>query len=609
MMHGHYEESKPTKVKPQTLRRVMHSFKPYTGQVIMTIATVIVAVLFGLLPPWFLQIIIDKGIQKNNLHVTALYSILTIVATIIGAGLTLLYGYWSVLIGQKIMRDFRDKLFDHLQGMSLRFFTSTRTGEIQSRLISDVAGVQSVLSDTVTNALSNAAVVITTLIAMFLFDWRLTLLTLAVVPVFALAGGKMGTVARDIRKGTMEQTAELNALMQETLSVSGVLLTKTSGRRDRLMAKFASENFKLSAWQIKGQVVMYLFFGLMRMIFSLVPALVYWFAGWLMFHGDKNITLGVLAAFVGLQARMFFPLTGLMSVQVEVMGSLALFDRIFEYLDMKQDITDKENAVDLDKNNIRGEVEFKDVCFRYEPGSESHTLTNINMKARPGELIALVGPSGAGKTTFTYLIPRLYDADEGSVRIDGHDVKDVTLASLSNLIGAVTQETYLVHTTIRENLQIAKPDATEEELIEACKAAAIHDHIDGLSERYDTVVGERGYKLSGGEKQRIAIARAILKNPRILILDEATSALDTRSERMIQNSLSKLMVGRTTFAIAHRLSTILAADQILVMQDGHIVEAGRHDELLALDGLYTRLYEEQFVHGQSEDGELVESAT
>jgi len=609
MMHGHFEEAKPAKIKPQTLKRVTESFKPYKSQVVLTIVTVIVAVLFGLLPPWFLQIIIDDGIQKNNLRVTALFSIYTIIATIVGAGLTLLYGYWSVLIGQKIMRDFRNKLFDHLQGMSLRFFTSTRTGEIQSRLISDVAGVQTVLSDTVTNALSNAAVVVTTLIAMFLFDWRLTLMTLAVVPVFAVAGGKMGAVSRKIRKGTMEQTAELNALMQETLSVSGVLLTKTSGRRDRLMAKFMDENYKLSVWQIKGQVVMYLFFGLMRMIFSLVPALVYWFAGWLMFHGDKNITLGVLAAFVGLQSRMFFPLTGLMSVQVEVMGSLALFDRIFEYLDLKQDITDKPNAIELDKSKIRGEVEFRDVSFRYEPNSPTHALNNVNLKAEPGQLVALVGPSGAGKTTLTYLIPRLYDADEGSVLIDGQDVKDVKLSSLGQLIGAVTQETYLVHTTIRENLQIAKPDATEEELIEACKAAAIHDHIESLPDRYDTVVGERGYKLSGGEKQRLAIARAILKNPRILILDEATSALDTRSERMIQNSLSKLMVGRTTFAIAHRLSTILAADQILVMQDGRIVESGKHEDLLARGGLYAKLYEEQFVHATTEQGDLIETTT
>lgn len=609
MMHGDFEDRKPQKIKPQTLRRVVQSFQPYRGQAILTLATVLVAVLLGLLPPWFLQIIIDKGIQKNDLGVTALFSIYTILATIAGAGLTLLYGYWSVLIGQRIMRDFRDKLFDHLQGMSLRFFTSTRTGEIQTRLISDVAGVQTVLSDTVTNALSNAAIVVTTVVAMFLFDWRLTLLTLAVVPVFAVAGAKMGAVARRVRKGTMEQTAELNALMQETLSVSGALLTKTSGRRDQLMAKFSKENYKLAVWQIKGQVIMYLFFGLMRMIFSLVPALVYWFAGWLMYHGDKHITLGVLAAFVGLQSRMFFPLTGLMSVQVEVMGSLALFDRIFEYLDMKQEITDKPDAIHLDKSQVRGEVEFRNVRFRYEPNSDAHTLTDINLKALPGQLIALVGPSGAGKTTLTYLIPRLYDVDEGSVTIDGHDVRDVTLASLAQLIGAVTQETYLVHTTIRENLLIAKPDATDEELQEACKAAAIHDQIMALPEKYDTVVGERGYKFSGGEKQRLAIARAILKNPRILILDEATSALDTRSERMIQASLSKLMVGRTTFAIAHRLSTILAADQILVMQDGRIVESGRHEELLALGGLYKRLYEEQFVHAQGQEGELIESST
>jgi ATP-binding cassette subfamily B protein len=413
------------------------------------------------------------------------------------------------------------------------------------------------------------------------------------VPVFAVAGGKMGSVARRIRKGTMEQTAELNALMQETLSVSGVLLTKTSGRRDRLMAKFSSENYKLSVWQIKGQVVMYLFFGLMRMIFSLVPALVYWFAGWLMFHGDKNITLGVLAAFVGLQSRMFFPLTGLMSVQVEVMGSLALFDRIFEYLDMKQDITDKENAVELDKSKIRGEVEFRNVCFRYEQDSDSHTLTDISLKAEPGQLIALVGPSGAGKTTLTYLIPRLYDVDRGAVMIDGHDVRDVTLASLGQLIGAVTQETYLVHTTIRENLQIAKPDATEEELVEACKAAAIHDHIDSLPDRYDTVVGERGYKLSGGEKQRVLLARALAQEPRVMLLDEPTSFLDLKHKREIFRLVSDLSRerGLSVVLVSHDID--LAAQhcrRLVLLKNGEICGAGRSDEVLTAANL-ERVYD------------------
>lgn len=595
MMHG-MTPGGPRRLKPGTVRRVVATFRPYRAQAILTAATVLVAVLLGLLPPWFLQIIIDRGLQKNDLHVVTVYSIWTIVATVAASALTLLYGYWSVLIGQRIMLDLRNHLFDHLQGMSLRFFTSTKTGEIQSRLISDVAGVQTAVSDAATNTLSNVALVVTTVAAMLWFDWRLTLLSVGVVPLFAVVGAKVGGWAQRIRRGTQEQTAELNALMQETLSVSGVLLTKTSGRRELVTQKFRRENAKLAEWQIKGQVVNYVFFGLMRMIFSLVPALVYWAAGWLMARGDQSISVGVLVAFTALQARLFFPLTGLMSAQVEILSSMALFERIFDYLDLKQDITDRPGAVALEPSQVRGEVRFENVSFRYHDETDAHTLRGISFVAEPGQLVALVGPSGAGKTTLTYLIPRLYDVNEGSVKIDGVDVRDIRLESLGKLVGAVTQETYLVHTTIKENLRYAKPDATDEEIVEACKAAAIHDQIASFENGYDTVVGERGYKLSGGEKQRIAIARAILKNPRILILDEATSALDTRSERMIQASLSRLMQGRTTFAIAHRLSTILAADQILVMDKGRIVERGRHEELLALGGLYSRLYHEQFEH-------------
>ena len=593
MMHG-MSAGGPRKLKPGTVRRVIATFRPYKAQALATAVTVVIAVLLGLLPPWFLQIIIDQGLTRKDLHIVTVYSIWTIVATVAASALTLLYGYWSVLIGQRIMVDLRNNLFDHLQGMSLRFFTSTKTGEIQSRLISDVAGVQTAVSDAATNTLSNLALVVTTIAAMLFFDWRLTLLSVGVVPLFALVGAKVGGWAQRIRRGTQEQTAELNALMQETLSVSGVLLTKTSGRKDLVTQKFRSENAKLAEWQIKGQVVNYVFFGLMRMIFSLVPALVYWLAGWLMARGDQSITVGVLVAFTALQSRLFFPLTGLMSAQVEIMGSMALFERIFHYLDMRQDVTDRPGAIALEPSQVRGEVRFENVSFRYDDETDVHTLNGIDFVAEPGQLVALVGPSGAGKTTLTYLIPRLYDVNEGSVKIDGIDVRDIKLESLGKLVGAVTQETYLVHTTIKENLRYAKPDATDEEIVEACKAAAIHDHIASLENGYDTVVGERGYKLSGGEKQRIAIARAILKNPRILILDEATSALDTRSERMIQASISRLMKGRTTFAIAHRLSTILAADQILVMDKGRIVERGRHEELLALGGLYSRLYHEQF---------------
>jgi ATP-binding cassette subfamily B protein len=576
-------------------RRVVGLFRPYRKEVIATLIAVLAGVVLGLLPPYFVQTIIDQGLQQRDLDVVVHYSVYTVLAVIAGAAVTLLYGYWSVVIGQKIMCDLRERLFRHLQGMSLRFFTSTRTGEIQTRLINDVAGVQNVVSNTITDQISNLAIVVSTLVAMFIMDWRLTVLSVVVVPFFMVIGRFVGEYARKVRQGTQEQTGELNSMMQETLSVSGILLSKTTGRADVVQSKFDVENKKLAGWQIKSSVVQYMFFGLIRLITQLAPALVYWLAGWLLIRqGDQSITVGKLVAFTGLQIRLYFPMSFLLSAQVEIMSSFALFSRIFEYLDMPQDVTDRPDAKAIPPGDVRGKVEFRAVQFNYEPDGERHTLSNLSFVAEPGQLVALVGPSGAGKTTLTYLIPRLYDVNAGQVLLDDRDIRDIRMQSVSAAVGAVTQETYLLHTTIRENLRVAKPDANDEEIVAACRSAAIHDHISTLPEGYDTVVGERGYKLSGGEKQRLAIARAILKNPRILILDEATSALDTTSERIIQASLAELMKGRTTFAIAHRLSTILAADQILVMREGQIVERGRHEELVGLNGLYAKLYNEQF---------------
>lgn len=589
------------------LRRVVSLFAPYRREVILTSVFVLIGVVLGLGPPYLVRVIIDRGIQQRDLGIVAEFSVLTVLVVLAGAGMTLLYGYTSVIVGQKIMCDLRNQLYAHLQKMSLRFFTGTRTGDIQTRLISDVAGVQTVVSTTITDQVSNVAIVVSTLIAMALMDWRLTLLSVGMVPFFMAIGNKVGDFARNVRQGTQEQTSELNSMMQETLSVSGILLSKTAGNQDLLVDRFDVENRKLAKWQIKAAVLQYLFFGMIRLITQLSPALVYWLAGWLLIaRGDTSITIGMLVAFTGLQVRLFFPMTALMGAQIEILSSFALFDRIFQYLDLPVDIEDKPGAEAIGPSQVQGRVEFRDVDFRYEPDAEAPTLSQVSFVAEPGQLVALVGPSGAGKTTLTYLIPRLYDPDAGQVLLDGRDLRDIKLESLAKLVGAVTQETYLMHTTIAENLRVAKPDATLAELEDACRMAAIHDHIAGLPEGYETVVGERGYKLSGGEKQRLAIARALLRNPRILILDEATSALDTQSERLIQASLNRLMVGRTTFAIAHRLSTILAADQILVLDKGRIVERGRHADLLALDGLYARLYREQFLHeGESESSSPV----
>ncbi len=574
---------------------MMGLFAPYKSSVGWTILLILISAGLGILPPFFLKVIVNDGLLKHQLGTVTAFSIYTLLATIGGTVFGLGFAYVSVLVGQKIMRDLRNDLYSHLQGMSLKFFTGTRTGEIQSRLANDIGGVQSVVSDTTANVLSNLTTVISTLVAMFWMDWRLTLLSIGILPLFALLSAKIGDGLRKYRTKIQTQLADLNATMSETLSVSGVLLTKTSGRQALAYRKFSEENEKMTDTSVKMTMIMRVFFNMIGVTFSITPVLVYWLAGYLIIgQHDTHLNIGTIVAFTGLQGRLFFPLTSLLNVQVEVTSAMALFDRIFEYMDLSQDIVDAPDAIDMPANKVRGDVKFEGVTFQYDASQEKLTLDGIDLEAKAGQLVALVGASGSGKTTLTYLIPRLYDVIGGSIKIDGTDVRKIKLDSLGKAIAVVTQETYLVHDTIRENLRYGNPDATDEELEVAAKMAAIHDHISSLPEKYDTVVGERGYKLSGGEKQRVAIARAILKDPRILILDEATSALDTSSERLIQAALVPLMKGRTTFAVAHRLSTIQAADQILVLQHGKIVERGTHSELLTLGGEYARLYHIQF---------------
>jgi ATP-binding cassette, subfamily B, bacterial len=603
-----------------TLRRIAGFFRPYRGRLAFIAVLILVTVGIGVANPILLGLAIDNLVPggDQDLGLLFLQCGLMIVLPIVTSALGVWQSFLSNVVGQRVMNDLRLALYRHLQWMPLRFFTETRTGEIQSRIANDVGGVQSVVTDTAASVLSNFATVATTVIAMAILDWRLTLLSLGLLPVFAYITYRVGKVRREVSTLTQRSMAEMSAITEESLSVSGILLSKTFGQQEASIERFRAESQRLGDLQVRGQMIGRWFFALIGTFFSIMPAFVILLAGWFIIGGDESVSIGTIVAFTTLQSRLFFPLGQLLNVQVEIQGALALFDRIFEYLEMDAEITDAPDAVELTAGDTRGEVRFEGVSFRYpvaegqvdatdemvEAESDGRAvpsrvmpfaLTDITYTAAPGQLVALVGPSGSGKTTSTYLIPRLYDVDSGSVSIDGIDVRGIRLTSLGRVLGFVTQETYLFHDTVLANLRYAKPDATMHEIETAARAAAIHERIGELPDGYDTVVGERGYKLSGGEKQRVAIARVLLKDPRILILDEATSALDTVSERLIQAALARLEQGRTTIAIAHRLSTILRADLILVMHRGRIVERGTHAELIRQEGLYAKLYQEQFA--------------
>ena len=605
------------KVDRETVRRVIGTFRPYKGKVGLVGLLIGITSGLGVINPLMIVLVFDRALFGENgvcqgrpcpnLPLLYLYVGIMIAVPIVTSIIGIAQTYLTNLVGLNVMQDIRNRLYEHLQGMPLRFFTTTRTGEIQSRLANDVGGVQSVVTDTASTVLSNVVTIVSTIIAMIVISIPLTILSLFLMPLFLWLTVKVGKARREVATNTQRTLADMTTITEETLSVSGILLSKAFGRQQFEIGRFRGENERLTGFLLRQTMIGRSFFALVGTFFSITPALVYLVAGWV--NADAGLDViksGMLVGFTTLQSRLFFPIGSMLQVSTEVQSSLALFDRIFEYLDLPHEIRDAPDAVPVE--TVTGHVRLRDVRFRYEdppegipvspdapplgdddPVPREWTLEDVDLDIRPGQLAALVGPSGAGKTTVTYLVPRLYDVQEGAVEIDGLDVRKIKLESLGEAIGVVTQETYLFHDTVRRNLLYGKPDATDEEMIAAARAANIHDRITELPDGYDTIVGERGYKLSGGEKQRLAIARVVLKDPKILILDEATSSLDTTSERLVQSALVPLMKGRTTIAIAHRLSTVRDADQIVVLDRGRVVELGTYPELVARGGRFAEL--------------------
>ncbi len=587
MWSNMFDPKRPKIEKAVDWKRMGRLFLPYWRQELVVIACIAGVSLLGLLPSVLSMYLIDKAIPSGNFQTVALIVGAMALSALVSSTISALQGYMNSFVGESIMRDLRLQLMTHMHKMPLDFFTSTKTGEMINRVTNDVDSIDGVVSGTLVMILMNFAVIITTIFTIFFLDWRLSLVSLAVLPFMVGPLWPVGRKMYEIRKATREKRDEMQSIGQETLSVSGIVLLKSFNREVFERDRYSRLGNDLMKFEIKLAMVGRWFMALISAMVTLGPACIWLYGGWLCIH--SGITVGMVVTFVALLGRLYTPVASLAGVQIQIMTALAVFERIFDYLDMEEE-KDDPNLPGL--NAVRGNIRFDHVTFAYPNGRQA--ISDVTFEVKPGQMAALVGPSGAGKTTISMLLPRFYIQQEGLITIDGQDVREVRLSSLRENIGIVTQETYLFHDTVLNNLTYARPTASKDEVVAACKAANIHDFIESMENKYDTTVGERGHKLSGGERQRLAIARVLLKNPQILILDEATSSLDSENEALIQAALTPLIKGRTSLVIAHRLSTIVQADLILVVDDGRIVETGSHEELIQRDGLYTRLYKTQF---------------